>query len=522
MTPTRAAARQMTRNAEVGRSADVARGPRRLESRSRPRLERLTHLDRRIDELSLTLTSLDSAERDRAIDAALEVLGHGLRAERVAFLESDDPSDPLAASPTPGSTAALVGPASAGRFGTVRDWLRGDVVREGTVDRCEIRFEAIPEAAARLCAGRACELASGLDEADRPESPGGGPGWSSSHLTLLVPCLGPSGLVGLFAIERDRAQAMLGDAEAITRAEWVGRMVAGFLERHRLASALAATRERKARGERLETLGRVASSVAHDFNNVLTAILGFSDLLEIELDERGEGRAELDEIREAASHAADLVDQVLTFARGRDEGEREIELGDWLKRLEGMLGRVVGKENTLALDLGSSPDHRVRVDPGRLERALLNLVANARVAIETRGRPGGVEIGLRHRTLPAGLPEPGDDSPPSVTIGDPRPGRWIELALRDDGCGIEPELLERIFEPFFTTRAHGGGTGLGLATTVELVHEVQGFLRVESLPGEGATFRLFLPAVSGTRLDGFAGPGVGGDVPPTPRRSTHA
>jgi len=309
--------------------------------------------------------------------------------------------------------------------------------------------------------------------------------------------MGAAGLLGLLCIEGGAA-ARIDLPAVLGRVERVARLAAGFLDRLRLSRALAATRTRHERDERLSTLGRVASSVAHDFNNVLTAILGYADLLELDLPARSPGHTELHEIREAASRGAELVEQVLGFGRTRTQGGEPVDVDALLARLQSMLARVAGRDVVVEIvpPEAGRPDARVEVDPGRLEHVLLNLASNARDAIAERGEGRGrFSLATRVVEVDATGRESGakrGDGPTSASLA---AGRYLRITASDDGCGLPERHARRVFEPFFTTKAPGAGTGLGLATTAELMRDAHGAIRVESAPGEGSAFHLYFPLV---------------------------
>ena len=251
-------------------------------------------------------------------------------------------------------------------------------------------------------------------------------------------------------------------------------LLAGRLE-------LATLRSERARVERLANLGRVASSAAHDFNNVLTAILGYADLLELELPGVAVGQRELDEIRASVERGAVLVEEVLAFGRTRcsdkSEDESEIDLAQTLARLDGMARRVAGDGIVVSqrVELGLP---LVRLDRERLERVVLNLVANARHAIEAcPGRSGRIEISLER----------------ICGVLSARGSETLRLRVVDNGCGMRADVARRIFEPFFTTRGQLGGTGLGLADAADFAREAGGRIDVETTPGAGSAIQLDLP-----------------------------
>lgn len=298
----------------------------------------------------------------------------------------------------------------------------------------------------------------------------------------VIPCPTPDGVVALVTLE---GPPLAREAFEAT----IGALVAGFLDRDRLERELAATRAREARNERLAQLGRVACSSAHDLNNVLTAILGYADLLELGLTDAAAnhsaapagglpGGPELEEIRAAAGRGAVLVEELLGFGRRRASEVREVDLAEALRGLEGLLRRLAG--DRIALDVSLAPDlPPARIDVERLERVLMNLVANARHAIEARS-------GGRHRGR-IGIVLDRIEDPRAA--GEP----MLRLAIRDDGCGMSRELARRAFEPFFTTRAACGGTGLGLADAADFARRAGGRIEVESAEGVGTELALLLP-----------------------------
>ena len=222
---------------------------------------------------------------------------------------------------------------------------------------------------------------------------------------------------------------------------------------------------------KMEAVGRLAGGIAHDFNNVLTTIVG---CCEMALDEARQGRAansELQEVLQAASRAGELTRQLLSFSRGEVTQPTVLDLNHAVRALERLLRRLLGEDLELALDLHPEP-LAVRVDRGQVEQVLMNLAVNARDAMPNGGR-------LTIHTAPR--PVNGADEP------------LVELAVADNGIGMDPETLEHIYEPFFTTKAAGLGTGLGLATVYGIVRQWHGQLDCDSAPGTGTTFRIRLP-----------------------------
>ena len=231
--------------------------------------------------------------------------------------------------------------------------------------------------------------------------------------------------------------------------------------------------------QKLESVGRLAGGVAHDFNNVLTVILGNVELALLSVGEGSPLVEPLGEMRDAAKGAALVTRQLLAFSRKSVIEPRSIDLGEALERLGKMLRRLIGEDVTLRV--AAEPAGRAWVDPGQLEQVLVNLVVNARDAM-----PKGGEILIRTRCE-------------RVLPGDPRllpgtsPGEYAVLAVTDTGTGMTEEVKQHVFEPFFTTKEKGKGTGLGLATVYGAVRQTRGFIEIDSAPGKGSTFRIYLP-----------------------------
>jgi len=247
---------------------------------------------------------------------------------------------------------------------------------------------------------------------------------------------------------------------------------------------------------KMQALGRMASSIAHDFNNHLLAIMGSGELLRADLADC-RGAAELvDEILEAGGRATDLVRRLLLFSRRQLPQPKPLHLNGLLGDLRWMLERLLGEHILLRLELDAAPD-TVHADPGQLEQVILNLVINAREAMEGQGT-----LTLRTETLAAPPPHPAPG---------PRPegGPTLLLSVRDTGCGMDEATQQRIFEPFFTTKQ--AGTGIGLAAVHIIVEHSGGAIWVESSPGRGAVFNVCLPLVEAP--DGRAAATPAGSLP---------
>jgi signal transduction histidine kinase len=229
--------------------------------------------------------------------------------------------------------------------------------------------------------------------------------------------------------------------------------------------------------QKLEAIGRLAGGVAHDFNNVLTAILGSTELLLLDTPAGAAVREELEIIRDAATRAQELIRQLLAFSARQVLQPAVVDLNALVQSLGRMLRRLIGEDIRLTTAPGAGLG-AVRVDPGQIEQVLVNLAVNARDAMPDGGR---LTIGTSNADVVAS-----DDLPR---------GRYVVLQVTDSGVGMTPEILARVFEPFFTTKERGKGTGLGLATVYGIVQQSDGHVRVDSAPGAGTTFRVYLPRV---------------------------
>ncbi|MCD6361994.1 MAG: PAS domain S-box protein, partial [Armatimonadetes bacterium] len=234
--------------------------------------------------------------------------------------------------------------------------------------------------------------------------------------------------------------------------------------------------------QKMEAVGRLAGGIAHDFNNLLTVITGYSQLLLMKLPEADPSRHDVEEIEKAARRAASLTQQLLAFSRRQVLNPKVLRLNDVVADVEDMLRRTIGEDiefvTVLDPDLGL-----VEVDPGQFSQIIMNLTINARDAMPEGGK-------LIIETQNVTLDESYTQTHPAVV-----PGDYVMLAISDTGRGMDEETLSHIFEPFFTTKKKGEGTGLGLSTVYGIVKQSGGYVWAYSEPGEGTTFKVYLPRV---------------------------
>jgi two-component system cell cycle sensor histidine kinase/response regulator CckA len=246
------------------------------------------------------------------------------------------------------------------------------------------------------------------------------------------------------------------------------------------ASELRLLEDKFAQSQKMEAVGKLAGGVAHDFNNVLTAISGHSDLLLLGKDALHQDYSDLMQIRQNTHRAAALVRQLLAFSRKQTLNPTLMSVQDVVSDTQYLLNRLIGEKVTLSLEHGRDLG-AVRADHQQFEQALMNLVVNARDAMPNGGM---ITIATRNVTLVDQNATQGIDIPN---------GEYVEIGVSDNGAGIDPDLIDRIFDPFFTTKPVGEGTGLGLSTVYGIVKQSGGFIFAENRAEGGARFRILLP-----------------------------
>jgi PAS domain S-box-containing protein len=253
----------------------------------------------------------------------------------------------------------------------------------------------------------------------------------------------------------------------------------------KLAEEKKATLEAQLRqAQKMESVGRLAGGVAHDFNNMLGVILGHTELALMDLDPAQPLHDDLLAIRSAANRSADLTRHLLAFARKQTVSPKVLDLNETVPAMLQMLRRLIGEDIDLTWQPGADL-WSVRVDPSQIDQILANLCVNARDAIAGVGK---VTIETETTTF--------DDAYCALHPGSV-PGQYVRLSVSDDGGGMDKDTLSHLFEPFFTTKVMGKGTGLGLSTVYGIVKQNNGFIYVDSTPGQGTTFTIYLPRHEG-------------------------
>ncbi len=233
--------------------------------------------------------------------------------------------------------------------------------------------------------------------------------------------------------------------------------------------------------QKMEAIGTLAGGIAHDFNNILTAVVGYGEMLRARLEGDGKLRNYASEILTAADRAANLTKGLLAFSRKQVIAPKAVDLNEVVNEIEKLLKRVIGEEIELNISLSATP-LIVLADSGQIEQVIVNLVTNARDALSGEGV---IKIRTDRITLQ------GNMSLPSL-----KPGDYAIMTVSDSGCGMDEEMLQRIFEPFFTTKSTGKGTGLGLSIVYGIIQQHNGEIVVYSEPGMGTTFKIYLNLIN--------------------------
>lgn len=296
---------------------------------------------------------------------------------------------------------------------------------------------------------------------------------------LAVPLSARGEILGVVVMLRSGTVPRF-EEEDLRVVENVAAHAAMAISNNRLIASLLRTEEQLRHAQKMDAIGRVAGGVAHDFNNVLSVVLSYSQLLIAQVDAGDPMRADLQEIERAGLRAAGLSRQLLAFSHQQPATPQIVVLGEIVTGMKQMLRRLIGEH--IELRISHAPDlGKTKADPGQLEQVVMNLAVNARDAMPRGGaltiETANVELdeGFVHEHL-------------GVT-----PGAYVMLSVSDTGSGMDRATQQRIFEPFFTTKEKGKGTGLGLAVVFGIVKQCNGSIWVYSEPGHGAVFKIYLP-----------------------------
>jgi signal transduction histidine kinase len=298
-----------------------------------------------------------------------------------------------------------------------------------------------------------------------------------------LPIVRPGRVRGIIGF--DRFRPIRNKISRVPIARLAGDAVANALERELLERDRAKLSARLERARRMQMVGSLASGIAHNFNNIIGAILGYSEMIEPQLASGTKPVQHIEEIRRAAERGRDLVDNILTFGRRTDARSRPVQVSALLKEAASFLRASLPSGIELIVD-DVSNDVAVSGEPAQLQQVILNLCTNAAQAIDDRGY---VHVTARLEEV-AELLQVG-----AVQL---RQGRYVCLSVSDNGCGFDERIARRMFEPFFTTRL--AGTGLGLATVREIILDHDGAIGVKSEPGRGSRFEVWLPAAAADSL----------------------
>ncbi|HTZ17108.1 MAG TPA: PAS domain S-box protein [Dissulfurispiraceae bacterium] len=235
--------------------------------------------------------------------------------------------------------------------------------------------------------------------------------------------------------------------------------------------------------QKMEAVGQLAGGIAHDFNNILTAIMGYGSLLHMKLSSDSPLRAYIAQILESAGKAAEVTHSLLAFSRKQIMNPRAVDINEIIRRVERLLTRLIGEDIEIYTELADEPVCCM-ADSGQIEQVLMNLATNARDAM-----PSGGKLHIRTQLVKG-------DGALNGPAGFGKSGTYVLISVSDTGMGMTKETVEKIFEPFFTTKETGKGTGLGLAMAYGIIRQHDGYIDVNSEPGKGTTFNIYLPATS--------------------------
>ncbi|MDJ0852140.1 MAG: ATP-binding protein, partial [Myxococcota bacterium] len=426
---------------------------------NRLELERRLELESRIADFSRVLLECGAAEVEAGIEQGLGLAGQLAGADR-AFLVTGLGED--GARPRSYDWAAAGVARRARPFG-LSDRSRQEWVREQLARGEVVRIERVEDMPAEADAVRASLLEGGV----------------RSYLAFPIlsdECL--AGVLGFHCLREERRWS----AHDLNILRLVADLFTSALRRRGAESTLRDNQMRLLQAQKMEAIGTLAGGIAHDFNNQLTVMLANARFVKSELPaELAEAALALDDVTRAAEHCAQLTRSLLAFSRRSSVSTRALDASEELAKALELLRPLV--PSSIRFDAAAEPDLGwVVADSTQLQQVLVNLVVNARDAM--RGGRGTLSLRAARRHLE---PQEAD------RIGLLKGGSYLEFQVRDDGPGMDPEVRARIFEPFFTTKPVGQGTGLGLATAYGIVQQAHGVITVDSEPGRGSTFCVYLP-----------------------------
>jgi PAS domain S-box-containing protein len=422
---------------------------------NRKHCERLLDLQKKITE-----HFTHSASDDEATRAVLGALCTGLGWEVGEIWEPDPAGEPLRRtaswhSAAPDAREFDLSSRQDNRAGLPE---LAQQILDANVVRCLPRFSSSRGLARSELAGRC-----GLDDA--------------IGLPIAIGEYGRGALL-FFGRQIDEPQAsLLGFLSAIS--EQFGQ----FLYFQRTKQSLSDARQDLLQAKKMDTIGRLVGGVVHDFNNLLTIILGYGEIVLEDCEGNAANRELIGEVLDAGKRAAGLTRQLLGFCRKEAAQPIAVDLNSHVLEMQKMIGRLIGEHIELTPTLASNAGY-VQADPAHIEQVVMNLAVNARDAM-----PNGGKLAIQTRSLEAGDRE-------LRKFARTTPGRYVLLSVSDTGSGMDDATRKRIFEPFFTTKGSGKGVGMGLATVSEIVGQYGGQIEVESAPGRGTTFHILLPSVA--------------------------
>lgn len=417
-------------------------------------------MERMLSSLSALFLAVKPEETDDGMTRALELTAKFLRADRCYVMHF-----------SPGDSA----------IDCTAEWCAGDIppLRES--------FQGFPAAALPAEFKDPANRTAGIMALAPSSQSSGAVNWTLASdrcaLSVLWLRLGDCEAEfsrGYLCIDSVRSRREWSDQDLRTLA-MASDIFATALHRFRAESEKARLQSQLQQSMKMEAVGKLSGGIAHDFNNMLLPIIGYSDMMLLRLPESDQCVPELREIKRAAERASALTRQLLAFSRKQVAKKSVFDLNENLDHMTRMLGRIIGEDMRLVMDLSPRPVP-IRADQGQIEQVIMNLIINARDAMS-----GGGSIAVRTMLVDAAR-----HSVPLIG-STATSGNYVVLTVTDKGCGMSQELQERIFEPFFTTKGQEG-TGLGLSVVYGIIQDHQGGIQLISAPGKGTTFHIFLPA----------------------------